>query len=174
MQSKNNSFLLSFLNGSIFGGAKDTHNFVESAKKYASPFHWTGVNNEDYKVRELVYFDVFVDVLAANEGVEQDVGHHGHLQPVAEDFAVLLGNDVLQPRHQTTTDDHHHEDTGGSLGVLAQTFNREVEDATPHDRRAETASSDEEYLHRNCMTLNGDGNALGQEDGDEQQDDSNR
>jgi hypothetical protein len=37
MQSKNNSFLLSFLNGSIFGGAKDTHNFAESAKKIRQP-----------------------------------------------------------------------------------------------------------------------------------------
>jgi hypothetical protein len=42
MQSKNNSFLLSFLNGSIFGGAKERHTILLKVQKN-TPAHFTGL-----------------------------------------------------------------------------------------------------------------------------------
>ena len=60
----------------------------------------------------LLYGDVFVYILAADEGIEEDVGKHGHYQPVAGDVADVEGEHVvLDERHDTTTHNEHHEDT---------------------------------------------------------------
>ena len=120
----------------------------------------------------LVNLDVFVHVLAADSTVEQNVGQHGDDKPVGGNGACALGNRLLDEWHDTTTHNHCHEDTAGSLGVLAESLNRQVEDTTPHDTGAESAGSDEDGLHRHVVTTDSDADTLGQEDGDKQQDNS--
>ena len=121
----------------------------------------------------LVDLNVFVDVLAADGAVEQEVGQHGDNKPVGGDGTCALGDGLLDEGHDAAADNHHHEDAGSSLGVLTQSLNREVENTTPHDTGAESASSDEDSLHGHVVTADGDADALRQEDGDEQQDDGN-
>ena len=59
----------------------------------------------------LLYRDVFIYILATNEGVEKDVGQHSHYQPIAGDVAdVESEHVVLDEGHDATTDNKHHED----------------------------------------------------------------
>lgn len=60
----------------------------------------------------LIYRDILVYILAADKGIEEDVGQHSHYQPVAGDVADVEGEHiVLDERHDTTTHNEHHEDT---------------------------------------------------------------
>ena len=81
--------------------------------------------------------DVFVDVLAAYEGVVEQVEQHGDDEPVAAHVAERGGEQVvLHERHDTAADHEHHEDTRSLLGVFAEAFDSKVEDTAPHERRA--------------------------------------
>ena len=124
----------------------------------------------------LVYLNVLVDILAADKGIEEDVGQHTDDQPVALDDADAgsVGQGLLDEGHDATTYHQRHEDAGSSLGVLAQSLYREVEDATPHDGRAETASGDEQTAGRNLYATDGDGHRLRHEDGNQQEEDGYR
>lgn len=76
--------------------------------------------------------DVFVDVFGADYGVEEEVGHHCHYNPVARHVAYVAGNPFHDEREDTAAHYHHHEDAGCFCGVFAKAFNGEVEDAAPH------------------------------------------
>ena len=120
------------------------------------------------KVQVLIYLDILVNILGADKAEEEDISNHSHNKPVAGDVTCTLGNDRLECGHKAATNNHCHEDTRSSLSVLAQPLNSEVEDTAPHDRGAETASSQEEYLDGNLVTLELCCNAFGQENGSQQ------
>ena len=123
-------------------------------------------------INDLVYFDVGVHILTADEGIEENVGQHGDNKPIAEDGASRLGHSLLNKRHDTTANHHCHEDARCCLCIFAETLNREVEDSSPHDRGAKSASRNQECLGRNVMAAETDGDTLGHEDCNKQQDDS--
>ena len=81
----------------------------------------------------LIYFDVSIDVLAADERIVEDVGEHGDDEPVAANRAEAFSYRLLNEWHDATTDDHHHEEAGSLSRVLAESLDRKVEDAAPHD-----------------------------------------
>ncbi len=84
----------------------------------------------------LIYFDVSINILAANECVPEEVGERDERHNVAVHVADLVGKTILDERQKTATDDHCHEEAGSFCGVLAETLSSEVEDAGPHDRSA--------------------------------------
>ena len=59
---------------------------------------------------KLFYRDVGVYILATNEAVVENVGKHGNNEPVACDVAGVIGDEVLDERHDATTNNHCHED----------------------------------------------------------------
>lgn len=59
----------------------------------------------------LFYRDVGVYILATNEAVVENVGKHGNNEPIACDVAGVVGDEVLDERHDTTTHNHGHEET---------------------------------------------------------------
>ena len=105
------------------------------------------------KISRSIDLDIFVDVLAAPEAIEQDVGNHCDDEPVGSEIAGNWTNEVvLDEWHDTTTNDHGHEEARSLGGIFAQSFGREVEDAAPHDGGAETAEEDEEARERHFAT----------------------
>lgn len=58
-----------------------------------------------------IHGDVFVHVLASYGAVVEEVGEHGHDEPVGEDIAHGAGEDVvLDEGHDAAADNEHHED----------------------------------------------------------------
>ena len=131
---------------------------------------------------ELIYFDVLVDVLAANQAIVKHVNEHGDNQPVAVHVASTFCNLFLNPRHHTAADNEHHEDTRSLLCVLAKSFYCHVEDATPHNAGAHTTEHEEQTAQGNlehsetvgcAVAGHADSGCLWNRDGDENQDDCN-
>ena len=97
----------------------------------------------------LFHRNVFVDVLASDEGVEQDVGGAGDDHDVACHVAAgPVGDEALETDHDGEAEYHRHERAGGDGGVFAEAFSGEVEDGTPHHRRAETHEDEGEDADR--------------------------
>ena len=55
--------------------------------------------------------DICIDILAAFEGVVENVAEHCHYKPVACHVAFTFGDEFLDKRHHAAADNHHHEDT---------------------------------------------------------------
>lgn len=91
----------------------------------------------------LIYFDVRINILAANECVPKEVGERDERHNVAVHVTDLVSETILDERQKTATDDHGHEETRSFCGILAETLSSEVEYAGPHDRSAETAEDEE-------------------------------
>ena len=62
----------------------------------------------------LIYGDVLVDILAAEEGIEDHVGKHGDDDHIADTQGTdrRTYDGILDQRQDTAADDHRHEDTG--------------------------------------------------------------
>ena len=97
--------------------------------------------------------NVLVDILAAEEGVENHVNEHGEDDHIADAQRADRGTDdgVLDQRQDTAADDHHHEDTGSFLSILSKSLSRQVEDATPHDGGAKTHQYEEHGEERHVV-----------------------
>ncbi len=54
--------------------------------------------------------DVGVDILGADEAVEQQISLHYHYEPVAYHVAGCIGDGALHQRHDAAAYNHHHED----------------------------------------------------------------
>ena len=63
--------------------------------------------------------DVAVDVLRADEGVEEQVAHAGDDHPVTADEAHFICHKVLDERDDASTADECHEDARRQRGVFA-------------------------------------------------------
>ena len=115
---------------------------------------------------------VAVDILRADEGVEEQVAEAGDDHPVAADEAHLIGHQVLDERDDAATADEGHEDARRQRGVFAQPLGGQVVDGAPHDGRAEAAEEHEDHAQRHLSADDGDREAhiLGDEDEAEQED----
>ena len=116
--------------------------------------------------------NVFVDVLAAPESIEEDVGEAGNDNPVAAHIAYTVSNIILYERQDAATADQCHEDAAGHGCVFAQAFGGEVENGSPHNGGAETTEGGKGNLQGHFGTVEVDGGRGGDEDEAEQEEDS--
>ncbi len=113
-----------------------------------------------------VLFDrnIAIHILATPEGIEKDVGKAKYDQPIAAHKADTIGEHVLEEGQNATTANKCHEDTACHGSIFTQSFGREVEDGTPHDRSAKTTERSESYLERHIGTMQVDGSGGRDED----------
>ena len=83
---------------------------------------------------ELLYWDVFIHIFAAVEGIEQDVCSADKHDYITESKTTQsICHHTLQRNEDTATADHGHKGSRSDRGVFAQALDCHVEYTAPHD-----------------------------------------
>ena len=125
-----------------------------------------------YSIFLLFSRDVFVDILAADEGIEEDIEETDNGDDVGEQVAYVVGKHILEERQDTATADECHKDTAGSRSVFAESFGSKVEDSPPHHAGHQTAEEHDNHADRQLDAFEGNDPSLREEHHAEKHDDS--
>ena len=77
--------------------------------------------------------DVFVYVLATDEGIVEHVAYSKEVNEIAWHITHEVGEPTLDEWQNATANYHHHEDTAGLSCVFSKSFSSKVKDTCPHD-----------------------------------------
>ena len=115
---------------------------------------------------------VFVYVLAADEGIEENIEKTDDRDYVGDKIAYVVGKHILEERQNSTTADKCHKNTAGSRGIFAESFSCKVEDGTPHYTGHQTAEEHNDHADRQFDTFECNNPCFGEEHYAEQHHDS--